>query len=210
MNARRSRRRWFVTVSVLLLAIATVAVVKQLSRTAAPPAGCQVSAGSRVYSLDLAQAANAATISSAAIRLGLSDHAVPVALATAMQESKLRNLDYGDRDSVGLFQQRPSQGWGLRARILDPHYAARAFFARLVKVPNWQTLSVAAAAQAVQRSAAGSAYADWEAAARALARAFTGEVPHGIACQFRSPAVSSTDLAAALRLDVGSGATGFP
>ena len=188
----------------------SVVVVLALRRGGAVPlaAGCSVTAVGTSYSLDLAQASNAATIAAVAFRLGLSDHAVTVALATSLQESKLHNLSYGDRDSVGLFQQRPSQGWGPRERILDPHYAAQAFFTRLVQVRGWQTMSVAVAAQAVQRSAAGSAYADWEPTARALAQAFTGEVPHGIACQFAAATSSPLGLPAALRRDMGSAATG--
>ncbi|GAC1608325.1 MAG: hypothetical protein NVS3B26_04760 [Mycobacteriales bacterium] len=171
--------------------------------------GCSVTSGAASYPLDLAQAANAATIAAVAFRLGLSDHAVTIALATSLQESKLHNLDYGDRDSVGLFQQRPSQGWGPRERILDPHYAAQAFLTRLVHVPGWQTMSVAAAAQTVQRSASGSAYADWEPTARALARAFTGELPEGIACQFAAALSSSRGLPAALGRDMGPASTGM-
>ncbi len=75
-------------------------------------------------------------------RLGLADHAVSVALATAPQESKLRNLNYGDRDSLGLFQQRPSQGWGPPAKILVPRLAAAAFYTRLRSVPGWLAVSL--------------------------------------------------------------------
>lgn len=172
------------------------------------PTQCVVVAGATSYVLDLAQAANAATISAVSVRRGLSDHAVSVALATALQESKLHNLPYGDRDSVGLFQQRPSQGWGPRAKLLDPYYAASAFFAHLTRVPGWQTMSVAEAAQAVQRSADGSAYAAWEPEARSLARALTGEVGHGIACAYGRPQSSAAGLAGAMKRDLGPGATG--
>ena len=82
-----------------------------------------------------------------------------VALAAALQESNLLNLPYGDRDSLGLFQQRPSQGWGTAAQILDPAYAASAFYARLVDVPGWESLPVTQAAQLVQSSADPGAYA---------------------------------------------------
>jgi hypothetical protein len=158
--------------------------------------------------MELAQAANAATISAVGVRSGLSDHAVTIALATALQESKLHNLTYGDRDSVGLFQQRPSQGWGRRADLLDPHYAAAAFFGRLTRVHGWQTLPVASAAQAVQRSAAGSAYADWEPQARAIAQALTGEVPHGISCFYGHTSATSHGLGSALSRDLGRDPTG--
>ena len=114
----------------------------------------------------------------------MPDHAVTVALATSLQETRLQNLAYGDRDSVGLFQQRPSEGWGSTAQIMDPVYAATAFYTRLTRVPGWETLSVTEAAQAVQLSAAPSAYANWEQEARTLAIAFTGETPAGLSCRF--------------------------
>lgn len=136
--------------------------------------------------LTLEQAANAATIAAVGKRLGMPDHAVTIALATALQESKLRNLDYGDRDSLGLFQQRPSQGWGTRAQVQDPVRSAGAFYAHLRRIAGWQALPVTVAAQRVQHSAAPDAYAQWEDAARQLARALTGEVAASFACQFRS------------------------
>ena len=108
--------------------------------------------------------------------LGVSDYGIVIALATAMQESSLRNLSYGDRDSVGLFQQRPSAHWGQVEQIMDPEYAARAFFggktsptygaARgLLDVKDWSNKSLTQAAQAVQISAYPNAYAKWEASA---------------------------------------------
>jgi LysM repeat protein len=105
--------------------------------------------------------------------LGVSDYGIVIALAAAMQESSLVNIDYGDRDSVGLFQQRPSQGWGTIAQIMDPKYSARAFFGGptgpnagkirgLLDIKNWSTMSLAKAAQAVQISAFPDAYQKWE------------------------------------------------
>ena len=85
------------------------------------------------------QAANAAIIAEVAWDRGLPDRAVVIALATAQQESGLRNVDYGDRDSLGLFQQRPSMGWGTEAQVQDPEYAAGEFFDRLVGVVGWET-----------------------------------------------------------------------
>jgi hypothetical protein len=81
-----------------------------------------------------------------------------IALATAMQESSLRNIDYGDRDSLGLFQQRPSQDWGTPTQVLDPVYAATQFYSRLVKIRGWESLPLWQAAQAVQRSGHPTAY----------------------------------------------------
>ena len=98
------------------------------------------------------QTANAATIAAVGKRLGVPNHAVTVALATAFQESGLRNLDYGDRDSLGLFQQRPSQGWGSAATIRTPRLAAATFYAHLLRVRGWATLPVTEAAQKVQHS----------------------------------------------------------
>jgi hypothetical protein len=108
-------------------------------------------------------------------------------LATAVQESKLRNLDYGDSDSVGLFQQRPSQGWGSKEQILVPTYAAGKFFDALVKVPGWQTLPVARAAQAVQHSAFPDAYGSWEPRATALSAALTGQTTGQLSCRLAHP-----------------------
>jgi hypothetical protein len=198
-----------VGVAVLALVGGLVVVVLRLLHSApqAQP-GCQVSGNGSSYDLDLTQASNAATIASIGARMGLPDHAVTIALATAYQESKLYNLPYGDLDSVGLFQQRPSQGWGARAQLLDPSFAATAFFQHLEKVRGWQTLPVADAAQAVQRSADGSAYARWEPASRLIAQALTGEVPHGVACRFSRAAGTSNGLEAALTAQRGRGTVG--
>jgi hypothetical protein len=213
VSRRPSRRRgWLVFIGMLfpVTAVAAWFILTSGAPGAQRPVGCTVAAGAGHYSLELPQAANAATIAAVAAHLGLSDHAVSIALATALQESKLHNLPYGDRDSVGLFQQRPSQGWGPRERLLEPHYAASTFFAHLAQVPGWQTMPVATAAQAVQRSAAGSAYADWEPEARAIAQALTGEVPRGIACAFGHTGSSVQGLTSALASDLGPRATGVP
>jgi cell wall-associated NlpC family hydrolase len=93
-----------------------------------------------------------------------------------LQESDLQNLDYGDRDSLGLFQQRPSQGWGTPAQILNPTYAAGQFYKQLLHVPGWRSMSTTDAAQAVQRSAYPDAYAKWQAQAQTLAAEYTGTV----------------------------------
>jgi hypothetical protein len=104
------------------------------------------------------QAGNAATIARVGWDRGLPDRAVVIALATAQQESGLRNIDYGDRDSLGLFQQRPSQGWGTDAQVQDPIYAAGIFYDRLVQVPGWDTGRLTDIAQTVQRSGFPEAY----------------------------------------------------
>jgi hypothetical protein len=128
------------------------------------------------------QATNAAIIAGVAWDRGLPDRAVVIALATAQQESGLRNIDYGDRDSLGLFQQRPSMGWGTEAQVQDPEYAAGKFLERLVQVPGWQTARLTDAAQTVQRSAFGEAYQKHEAMAidlTAALRAGGGELDCG-------------------------------
>jgi LysM repeat protein len=110
--------------------------------------------------------------------LGVPDQGIVIALAAAMQESTMRNLPYGDRDSVGLFQQRPSAGWGSIDQLLDPQHAASLFYGGpsnpnagttrgLLDIPGWQSMTVTQAAQAVQISAFPDAYAKWEASARA-------------------------------------------
>jgi hypothetical protein len=149
-----------------------------------PPVGCSFAStgATSPYSISPAQAQNAAIIAAVALRKGMPDHAVTIALAASLQETQLRNLPYGDLDSVGLFQQRPSQGWGTNAQIMDPNYAASAFYDHLALVTGWQTLPVTEAAQLVQHSATPDAYAIWETEARSLARALTGEVPAGLSC----------------------------
>lgn len=112
--------------------------------------------------LDKDQLDNAYTIVRVGVSRAVPERGLVVAIATALQESNLRNLHYGDRDSVGLFQQRPSSGWGTIAELTDPPTAAAKFYAALVTIPNWQSLPVTVAAQAVQRSAFPNAYAKWE------------------------------------------------
>jgi LysM repeat protein len=136
----------------------------------------RVSDGGVVTALSAEMATNARIIIQVGRDLGIPNYGIVIALATAAQESHLRNLDYGDQDSVGLFQQRPSSGWGTVSQIRDPRYAARAFFGGpssttpgatkgLLDVPRWQHMSVTDAAQAVQRSAFPEAYAKWEVSA---------------------------------------------
>lgn len=211
---RHGNRRLFARVAAAVVAIVAVAalgavVITSITRPPPPQPACHVDARDVIYRLELDQAANAATIAAVGKREGLPDHAVTVALAAALQESQLHNLEYGDRDSVGLFQQRPSQGWGSRAQLLTPTYAAQAFFRELRRVSGWQQLEVTQAAQRVQRSAAPSAYATWESQARALATALTGETPHALRCNLgtvRVPPGNTVNTEAAansLRAELG-------
>lgn len=147
-----------------------------------PGLPCRVVADGKSYALDRAQAANAGMIAAAAGTVGLPHHAVTIGIAAALQESRLHNLAYGDRDSLGLFQQRPSQGWGTPVQILDPRFAATSFFRQLAKIDGWPAMTVSDAAQQVQHSAQPHAYAAWENEARALARAITGELPGALSC----------------------------
>jgi hypothetical protein len=114
------------------------------------------------------QVTNARTIAQVARDRGLPDRAVVIALATAQQESRLRNLDYGDRDSLGLFQQRPSQGWGTEAQVQDPVYAAGKFYDGLVRVSNWESGRLTEVAQSVQLSGFPELYQQWEGMAQEL------------------------------------------
>lgn len=175
----------------------------QVARPFQPPDGCVVTALGQSVSLEPEQAVNATTIAAVAARRGLPPHAVTIALAAALQESKLVNLPAGDRDSIGLFQQRPSQGWGRPDQIRDPRYAAARFYARLVQVQGWATIPVAVAAQQVQRSADGSAYAYWETAARSLAEGLTGHAGAGVACTYRHLRGDPASLRTAIAADFG-------
>lgn len=142
-----------------------------------PPIGAGNYAG---VSLSREQVGNAQTIARVGYGMGIPGRGVMIALMTSMQEAKLRNLKYGDRDSQGLFQQRPSQGWGTVAQVTDPQYAARKFYEALLRVPGWESMASTRAAQAVQRSAFPTAYAKWEPMARSLVKAMGGD-PGGVA-----------------------------
>lgn len=159
------------------------------------PDQCTATVDGRTVTLDPEQAENAALITAVAVDRGMPARAATIALATAYQESKLYNLESGDRDSLGLFQQRPSQGWGTQEQILDPYYSANAFYDELAEVDGYERMEVTDAAQLVQRSAYPRAYADHEADARVLASALTGNSHHAFSCR-----VSDDPEAASARL----------
>ncbi len=166
------------TLTALALVGATATVAVLGARWVAEeltPSSCVFAAAGREVSLTPEQSANAATIAGVAVQRGLPPRAATIALATAIQESKLRNLRYGDADSQGLFQQRPSQGWGTVEQILDPVHASNAFYDVLVQVEGWETGVVTEVAQEVQRSAFPEAYADHEWEGRVLASVLTGQ-----------------------------------
>lgn len=135
-----------------------------------------VQAGKAVDGVPLspAQLDNAAVIYDVSASTGLPQQAAVIAEATAMQESTLLNLPDGTSDSLGLFQQRPSQGWGTPQQIMQPVYAATRFYQALAAVPGWQGLPLTVAAQAVQGSAYPGAYAKWQPLAQALVATFNG------------------------------------
>lgn len=136
------------------------------------PIGTTEATGVAGYTGD--QMTNAATIVAVGRRMNVPEQGRIIAVAAAMQESGLHNVDHGDRDSLGLFQERPSQGWGTPAQIMNPAYAATQFYRHLLAVPGWQAMSVNDAAQAVERSGFPDAYATHEQAAREVVGAVQG------------------------------------
>ena len=165
-------KKYGTTVTVLLqangLGAGSIIYPGQTLRLTPPESSSQ-----RFATLDATQKAHAVHIIRVGRELGVPDRGIAIALATAMVESSMRNLDHGDRDSVGLFQQRPSQGWGTPAQIVDADRSIRAFYGGpgdpngrttrgLLDIPGWQTMSFTAAAQAVQISAYPDRYGQWE------------------------------------------------
>jgi hypothetical protein len=185
----RARRRSGAVVGIALAVVLAVVIYGVYSKYRqvtpyVPVPGCQAGTGPQAVSLDAGQAAVAATIAGVATRHKLPAEALTIAYSAALQESKLENLPYGDRDSVGIFQQRPSEGWGPAVDLEDPVYATTKFFDALVKVPGYTTMPVDQAAQAVQHSADGSAYEQWVDVSEQLTSYFTGASPHGVACWY--------------------------
>jgi hypothetical protein len=195
----RPRWRRVVTVLVVLAVLAGGAcyagytVYRHLVVSLISP-GCTAGLGLNSTQVDPSQAPVAATIAAVAARMELPRRALEIAYATALQESKLTNLPSGDRDSVGVFQQRPSQGWGTAAQLQDPQFASTAFFKALVKVPHYTTIPIYQAAQDVQHSADGTAYAQWESDAALLASAYTA-TPHGVTCWYKPTSTGHPQLA---------------
>jgi hypothetical protein len=147
-------------------------------------AKCLVQAGKAVdgVTLDAVQVDDARVIYDVSVGMLLPHRAAVIAIATSMQESSLLNEPYGTSDSVGLFQQRPSQGWGTTTQIMDPIYASTKFLKTLALVPGWQGLPLTVIAQEVQGSGYPGAYARWEPLANALVATFNGtaaECPAG-------------------------------
>ena len=210
MPTRRSALR-----AVLVVAVAVVVVVagvallfRQGVGPLPAPEGCAAKVNGTDVQLSTEQAENAATISAIAVARGMPARAASIALATAIQESKLSNLDHGDRDSVGLFQQRPSQGWGTARQIQNPYYATNRFYDELQKVDGYESMRITVAAQRVQRSGFPEAYDGHAADARALASALTGYSPAAFSCVVHdagggSPAEVRRDVARAFGAAAG-------
>ena len=156
--------------------------------------GCLATAGGNSAFLSPEQSKWASVIVAESIRRGLPARAATIALATAMQESSLRNIDYGDRDSIGLFQQRPSPGWGTLEQIMDPWYSSGKFYEALVKVKGWQTGDVNDVAQTVQRSGVPDGYRKHVVEAGVLASALTGHSTAALSCAVRESATPSASL----------------
>src|SRR3954447_22597751 len=162
-------RRGFATLAVMVaIGVIASALYYAVRETGQPQSGdgvrgCQAQAGGHTVALSTSQAENAALIAAVGQRRGLPARAVSIALTTAFQESKLENVRYGDSDSLGLFQQRPSQGWGTPKQVMNRTYATNAFYDALEKVPGYQAMDITNAAQEVQRSGYPTAYRQYEA-----------------------------------------------
>jgi hypothetical protein len=189
-TSRRSKggsaARWWPALLVAAAVLVGLAWDTEITGSPGVPGHCAVAG--LAMSLTTEQVANAATIAAVGRDRGLPERAIVIALATAQQESRLRNLDYGDRDSLGLFQQRPSSGWGSEAEVQDPVYAAGKFYDHLVGVPGWETGRLTEVAQAVQRSAFPEAYQQWDELAEKLAAAQISALPDQIVCTPDEPA----------------------
>jgi hypothetical protein len=184
---------------IVLIAVVIGYLALKPSRQVAPRVTqCVVGPASQEVHLTADQAAIAATIAGVASDRYMPPRAVAIAYATALQESKLANLHYGDLDSVGVFQQRPSEGWGKTKQIEDPVYATTRFFDALAAVPHYLRMPIYVAAQDVQHSADGSAYGQYAAMGSEMATAFTGSQPHQVWCTYGS-APGSPRLTAASR-----------
>ncbi|MDR0959295.1 MAG: hypothetical protein LBM23_02900 [Propionibacteriaceae bacterium] len=144
--------------------------------------GCLATVDGEEATLTLEQSPNAAIIAGTSVGRWLAPRAASIGLTTAFQESGIRNIDYGDRDSVGLFQQRPSQGWGTVEEIMDPHYATNAFYNVMVTIPGWESADLGDIAQEVQRSGFPDAYDKHVSTARLLASALVGQTPAALSC----------------------------
>ncbi len=183
-------RTWVLLVVVAAVGLGTGLLVRLGAGPLPDPDGCTAEVGKEKVRLTPTQGRYAGQIAAVSVERGLPARAASIALATAFQESKLRNLSHGDRDSVGLFQQRPSQGWGTEEQLQDPDYAINAFYDALVEIDGYESMRITEAAQAVQRSGFPEAYEEHAAGARALASALTGYSRAAFSCVVDDPDVS--------------------
>ena len=204
------RRTWRGPLAaVVTLGVAVTGVVVVLDRMDGDPVvaqRCTATLEGTGWELSPEQRDAAALVVAATVRRAMPARAATIGIATALQESKLVNIDYGDRDSLGLFQQRPSQGWGTVEEIMDPVYATDAFYDVLAEVEGYEGLEITDAAQRVQRSGFPDAYAQHETRARAWASALTGHSPGAVTCALRpaGEAGSAEDFLARAARDYGS------
>jgi len=205
------RRRLVAGLVVVVLGVTGTAAVLGVKHLRALVTGeqCLVTASGTTFEWAPDQASNAAAITAIAGKRGMPPRAATIAIATAMQESKVRNVRFGDRDSLGLFQQRPSQGWGTAEQILDPEYSTNKFYDALEKVDGYESMDIAVAAQEVQRSAYGDAYAQHEGQARVTASVLSGQTPAGLRCALEDPASTGdpAKVVALVEKDFGIAAT---
>ncbi|AIG74403.1 Conserved putative secreted protein [Amycolatopsis japonica] len=169
----------FFVVLLLLIGGGAIAVVQAVVGSSAQSTSCipAGATGTSIAGYGPEEMGHAATIVAVGKQMNVPETGWVIAITTAITESRLRNLTYGDRDSIGLFQQRPSQGWGSVAQIMNPNYSSEQFYRHLMALPNWQTMPVAEAAQTVQRSGFPGRYAQFEPAARQIVAAV-----HGATC----------------------------
>jgi len=184
---------------VLALLLAGVGIYRWASSRWGPPPPpppdslCEALVDSQSADLTWEQSRNASIMAGVAAQRGLVPRAVSIALTTSFQESGIRNLDYGDRDSLGLFQQRPSQGWGTEEQIMDPYYATGKFFDVMVTIDDWANADIGDVAQEVQRSGYPDAYDKHVPMARILASALSGQTPAAWSCIVHDPAPADPD-----------------
>lgn len=213
-TAGRRRSSWgcataVVVVVLLVLTGAGLWLVRQANTPAEATNRCTAVTDGTSWELSVEQADDAALIAVTSMQRGMPARAATIGLATALQESRLINIDYGDRDSVGLFQQRPSQGWGTVEQIMDPVYSTGRFYDGLAAVEGYTELEVTEAAQAVQRSAFPDAYAQHEIRARAWASALTGWSEAALTCDLPASAGSGSaeDFVQRVNRDFGGSVT---
>jgi hypothetical protein len=204
----RRRSRWVgrivLPLVLVMVGIAGYAGFTTLTTNFGEPS-CRVTAVGRSVKFTPEQSANAATITAIALKRKLPARAATIANATAIVESKLRNIKFGDRDSLGLFQQRPSQGWGTEEQILDPIHSTNSFYDALVKVDGYESMVITKVAQEVQRSGFPDAYADHEEEGRILASTLAGHSPGGIGCRLDDVTVRAPAAKIAARLSAELG-----